>query len=72
MIVDEGDEPTLPAAEFFYLDVLGQPQDAELHAGMLDNREADEKQRQGAMRRQLAAGLTCEEVELLFGPLRRI
>jgi len=55
--------------EFFYEDVNGQKGDAHLHADMLDNPAADEKQRCRAIVNQLEAGLSREDVELLFGPI---
>ena len=59
----------MPGTEFFYTDENGQPQDAALHEDMLDNPEADEKQRRRAIVRQMEAGMSREDVELLFGPI---
>ena len=59
----------MPGGEFFHEDVNGQKQDAHLHADMLDNPASNEKQRRRAIVNQLEAGLSREDVELLFGPI---
>ena len=55
--------------ELFYLDADGRKQDASLHAGMLDNPEADEAARRRAYENALDRGMSQEDADLLFGPM---
>jgi len=55
--------------EFFYYGPDGQKQDADLHSEMLDNPEADEKQRRPAIVNVIKNGMSREDAELLFGPI---
>jgi hypothetical protein len=69
VIQERRGEPGTDAAEFFYIDEKGLKQDVALHADMLDNKAADEKQRRRAIQNQLEVGLSREDVEAIFGPI---
>jgi len=53
--------------EFFYVDATGAKQDADLHADMLDNPEADAKWRKIAHKNALERGMSQEDADTLFG-----
>ena len=63
-----GNALTRGSIEFFYLDEEGNKQDADLHAEMLDNPEADALCRRRAHARVIANGMSQEDADNLFGP----
>ena len=53
--------------EFFYLDEHGNKQDADMHAAMLDNPEADALCRKRTKQRNLDNGMSQEDADNIFG-----
>ena len=52
--------------EFYYLDRDGKRRDASLHAEILNNKKARKADRDDAVRRAVAEGLSAEEALLLY------
>ena len=62
-----GDNIGPESTEFFYLDAEGNKQDADMHADILDNPEADALCRKRAHARVIANGMSREDAVMLFG-----